>query len=63
MHYAFQDKENLYLAMDLKSGGDLRFHIARKRRFSEPETSIMTEFKVVNRIFYWMHIIGFAVHP
>lgn len=35
MHYAFQDRENLYLVMDLLLGGDLRYHIARQRRFSE----------------------------
>ena len=33
-HYAFQDTENLYLVMDLLLGGDLRFHIARNRKFS-----------------------------
>ena len=33
VHYAFQDKLNLYLIMDLLLGGDLRYHIARKRRF------------------------------
>ena len=29
---------NLYLIMDLLLGGDLRYHIARKRRFSEEIT-------------------------
>ena len=38
MHYAFQDRENLYLAMDLMSGGDLRYHIGIRRRFTESET-------------------------
>ena len=38
MHYAFQDNENLYLVMDLLSGGDLRFHISRHKRFSEEQT-------------------------
>jgi serine/threonine protein kinase len=33
-HYAFQDSENLYLVMDLLLGGDLRYHLAKKRRFS-----------------------------
>ena len=37
-HYAFQDSENLYLVMDLLLGGDLRFHLARQRRFSERQT-------------------------
>jgi len=38
MIYAFQDRDNLYLVMDLLTGGDLRFHIARQRRFSEEQT-------------------------
>ena len=38
MHYAFQDKDNLYLVMDLLNGGDLRFHISRYRKFSEEQT-------------------------
>ena len=38
MHYAFQDKENLYLVMDLLSGGDLRYHISRYHKFSEEQT-------------------------
>jgi serine/threonine protein kinase len=29
VHYAFQDRDNLFLIMDLLLGGDLRFHIAR----------------------------------
>jgi len=29
MQYAFQDKENLYLVMDMMTGGDLRYHLAR----------------------------------
>lgn len=36
---AFQDRENLYLVMDLLTGGDLRYHISRKRKFSEQQTS------------------------
>ena len=39
MYYAFQDRENLYLVMDLLNGGDLRYHICRYRKFDEPTTS------------------------
>lgn len=39
MYYAFQDRENLYLVMDLLSGGDLRYHICKHRRFTEEQTS------------------------
>lgn len=39
MNYAFQDRENLFLAMDLMAGGDLRFHINRVRIFSEEQSS------------------------
>lgn len=38
MIFAFQDRENLYLVMDLMNGGDLRYHIGRMRRFSEKQT-------------------------
>ena len=27
MHYAFQDRDNLYLCMDYLSKGDLRYHL------------------------------------
>ena len=33
MSYAFQDRENLYLVMDLLVGGDLRYHMGCRRRF------------------------------
>lgn len=38
MHFAFQDRDNLYLVMDLLTGGDLRYHLARERKFSEDQT-------------------------
>ena len=38
MQYAFQDHDNLYLVMDLLNGGDLRYHIGKKKRFSEEES-------------------------
>lgn len=40
MYYAFQDYDNLYLVMDLLTGGDLRYHVSRYKRFSEEQTSI-----------------------
>lgn len=38
MHYAFQDHDNLFLVMDLLNGGDLRYHIARNKVFTEEQT-------------------------
>ena len=35
MMCSFQDRDNLYLVMDLLTGGDLRYHICHKRKFSE----------------------------
>ena len=35
MIYSFQDRENLYLVMDLLTGGDLRYHLSRKKKFNE----------------------------
>ena len=39
IHYAFQDNHNIYIAMDLLTGGDLRFQIIKCRRFTEQQTS------------------------
>jgi serine/threonine protein kinase len=37
--YAFQNRENLYLVMDLVSGGDLRYHLIKQTKFNEEQTS------------------------
>ncbi|MCL4171155.1 UNVERIFIED_CONTAM: hypothetical protein GTU68_040646 [Idotea baltica] len=37
MSHAFQDREKLYLVMDLLAGGDLRYHMGCRRRFKESE--------------------------
>lgn len=31
MKYAFQDRETLYLVLDLMEGGDLRYHLSNKK--------------------------------
>ena len=38
IYFAFQDFCNLYLVMDLLTGGDLRYHIAHQKTFSEVQT-------------------------
>ncbi|CAK82242.1 unnamed protein product (macronuclear) [Paramecium tetraurelia] len=38
---AFQDNYNLYLCLDLMSGGDLRYHLNKKKRFSESQTKFI----------------------
>ena len=38
MACSFQDYENLYLVMDLLTGGDLRYHLCHYEKFSEEET-------------------------
>jgi serine/threonine protein kinase len=38
MNYAFQDTNNLYLVMDFLSGGDLRYHVFKHKRFTEEQT-------------------------
>jgi serine/threonine protein kinase len=35
---SFQDYDNLYLVMDLLTGGDLRYHICKQRKFPESQT-------------------------
>lgn len=45
MHYAFSDKEHLYLVTDLLTGGDLRYHMQQaikyKKKFTEKETKFI----------------------
>lgn len=41
MVQSFQDRENLYLAMDYLPGGDLRTHMSKKHRFSENEAKFI----------------------
>ena len=38
MHFSFQDAENLYIAMDLLTGGDLRYQIFKQKIFFEDQT-------------------------
>jgi serine/threonine protein kinase len=57
MHYAFQDKENLYLVMDYLSGGDLRYHICKHKKFDEEQASKYIV-KILNRIFYILFNLG-----
>lgn len=35
----FQDNNNLYLIMDLFTGGDLRYHIGKLKKFTHDQTS------------------------
>ena len=39
MHYSFQDMNNIYLVMDLMTGGDLRFILLQQKKFNEKQTS------------------------
>ncbi len=39
IHCAFQDKDNLYLVIDYLSGGDLRYHITKMKKFTEDQAS------------------------
>ncbi len=36
---AFQDRQNLYMVLDLMPGGDLRFYMAQRKTLTEAETS------------------------
>lgn len=41
MNSAFQDRENLYLVLDLKNGGDLRYHISKVKKFNEVQAKFI----------------------
>lgn len=37
MHFAFQTKDYLYIVLDYLSGGDLRYHICKQKKFNEEQ--------------------------
>jgi serine/threonine protein kinase len=41
MVQAFQDTDNLYLVMQMQSGGDLRYHLITQKTFSEHQTKFL----------------------
>ena len=41
MQYAFQDRDNLYLVLDLLTGGDLRFHLCLTKQFTEEQSKFI----------------------
>jgi len=45
---AFQDQDNLYLVIDLMTGGDLRYHLSRRTTFTENESSILIFIQMFN---------------
>lgn len=51
MQFSFQDSSNLYLIIDYMSGGDLRYHIAKQRKFSEEQSSKVLRFTTVAEFF------------
>jgi len=42
LRYAFQTESKLYLVLDYYRGGELMFHLKKKRRFSEVEAKFIT---------------------
>ena len=55
MQYAFEDRDNLYLVIDLMTGGDLRYHIGKMRKFNEEQTSKSELFHMICRILRCLH--------
>lgn len=47
--------------MDLLTGGDLRYHMSRKRLFTEEQTSKNIWKITIVRIFYWMHFTWIGI--
>eukprot|EP01016_Furgasonia_blochmanni_P046005 TRINITY_DN6560_c0_g1_i2.p1 TRINITY_DN6560_c0_g1~~TRINITY_DN6560_c0_g1_i2.p1 ORF type:complete len:347 (+),score=9.39 TRINITY_DN6560_c0_g1_i2:283-1323(+) len=56
MIYAFQDRENLYLVMDLMTGGDLRYHLNKQKKFTESQTKFFVACIVMG--LEYLHVQG-----
>ncbi len=65
MVHAFQDRDNLYLVMDLLTGGDLRFHLNKHKKFTEEQTSrfLMGMMGLGKRVHCRMHFGRAGVSP
>ena len=64
MHYSFQDSDNLYLVMDLLTGGDLRYHICKKRYFTEDQTKFFISCILLGLEYcHYYHIIHRDIKP
>ena len=64
MHYSFQDSDNLYLIMDLLTGGDLRYHICKKRYFTEDQTKFFLSCILLGLEYcHYYHIIHRDIKP
>ena len=47
MFYAFSDYENIFLVTDLVTGGDLRYHLTKCKKFSESDTKFFVSCIIV----------------
>ena len=56
MHYAFQDKVHLYIVTDLIEGGDLRYHMRKRKNFTEKESQFLVAWVVAG--LEYMHTNG-----
>ena len=64
MHFSFQDSDNLYLVMDLLTGGDLRYHICKKRYFTEEQAKFFISCIILGLEYcHYYHIIHRDIKP
>lgn len=59
VHYAFQDRDTLYLVLDLMEGGDLRYHLSTKS-FSEIQASKLSIYFRILDFLYCLRLRIFA---
>ena len=64
MHFSFQDSDNLYLVMDLLTGGDLRYHICKTRYFTEEQSKFFISCILLGLEYcHYYHIIHRDIKP
>lgn len=59
MREAFDDEKNLYLVLEYLPGGDLRYHLNKKKKFTEEESSNTLIFNCIQNsllLVYSLHL-------